>query len=249
VHAIEGDDEALPNYVVQFQPIADFSTIAPVNAPPLVFRSGNRPPAASGPWPPWKTTAEPALQLADSYPALVLDDVPMVRGARSRPSVNKATYDWYSKVRTENPFPELLIAQADKPPCPGALVRVVGSSGGKGEWQLLLECLSPVTISKLKKSATTLKASAVALKRPVEPAPAGALDELKKAFAIYAKSKTFRAANKSADFEAERAAAISSVEVLLDFLLKNLPLPSPTLNQLAAASDKQRATLLQAMRQ
>jgi hypothetical protein len=59
-----------------------------------------------------------------------------------------------------------------------------------------------------------------------------------------------RAANKCADFEAERAAAISSVEVLLDFLLKVLPLPLPALNQLATASDRQRASLLlEVMRQ
>jgi hypothetical protein len=249
VHAIGGDDEALPNYVVQFQPIADLSAVAPVSSPPLVFRSGDRPPTASEPWPAWRISPEPALQLAESYPALVLDEVLQVRGAQSRPSVKEATYDWSRKVSRETPFPELLLAQADKSACPGALVKIVGSTGGKGEWNLSVECISPVTITKLKKSGTTLKASAVALKRSVDPAPKEVLEELREAFAAYAKSKAFRASNKCADFEAERAAAISSVEVLLDFLLKNLPLPSSTLSQLATASDKQRATLLQAMRQ
>ncbi len=67
------------------------------------------------------------------------------------------------------------------------------------------------------------------LKRSLDQAPEGALEELKKAFATYARSDKFRAANKCADFEAERAAAISSVEVLLDFLLRVLPLPLPAL--------------------
>lgn len=244
VYAVKGDDEALPNYVVQFQPIADFTTVEAVSTP-----QGVGTPTAVEPMPAWKITAEPELQLAESYPALVLE-VPLVRGAQSMPSVKKASFDWYSKVRLETPFPELLIAQADKPPCPGALVKVVGSTGGKGEWKLSLECISPVTITKLKKSGTTQKASAVALKRSLDQAPEGALEELKKAFANYARSDKFRAANKCADFEAERAAAISSVEVLLDFLLKVLPLPLPALNQFATASDKQRARLLlEVMRQ
>jgi hypothetical protein len=249
VHAIEGDDEALPNYVVQFQPIVDLSTVSAVSAPPHVFRSGDRPPAASEPFPPWKMTAEPALQLAASYPALVLE-VPLVPGARSMASVNKSTFDWYSKVNLKAPFPELLIAQAAKPPCPGALVKAVGSVSGKGEWKLSLQCISPVTITTLKKSGATQKASAVALKRSVDHPPQGALEELKAAFAKYASSKSFRAANKCAGFEAERAAAISSVEVLLDFLLQALPLPLPALNQLATASDRERVSrLLEVMRQ
>jgi hypothetical protein len=130
------------------------------------------------------------------------------------------------------------------------LVKVKGCVGGKGEWKLSLECISPVTITKLKKSGTTQKASAVALKRSLDPAPERALEELKKAFATYAGSKTFRTGNKYAEFEVERAAAISSVEVLLDFLLNVLPLPLPTLNQLATASDKKCGSLLlQVMRQ
>jgi hypothetical protein len=249
VHAIESDDEALPNYVVQFQPIADLSTIAAVSAPPHVFRSGDRPPRAAVPLPPWQITPEPALKLAESYPALVLD-MPLIRGAQSMLSVKKPTFDWYTKVSRETPFPELLIAQAAKPPCPGALVKVKGSVGGKGEWNLSLECISPVTITKLKKSGTTQKASAVALKRSLDPAPEGTLEELKKAFATYASSRTFRTGNKYAEFEVERAAAISSAEVLLDFLLNVLLLPLPTLNQLGTASDKERASLLlQVMRQ
>ena len=52
-------------------PIADLSTVATLSTP-----SGVGAPTALGPMPPWKITAEPELQLAESYPALVLDEVP-----------------------------------------------------------------------------------------------------------------------------------------------------------------------------
>jgi hypothetical protein len=255
-------DERLPSYIVRFQAVANISEVAPASAPPRLAPLLTAKAMQQDPWAPWSVEPATDIKLHDSYPLLISSEMPVVAGQQQALAVDQKTYDWYIKLREKDmkawkqamekglpsdldPYTKLALAESNKCPCPGSLVKVHGADGGKGSWNLRVGCVAPVTVTGAKKEKTGTKATVVPFTRPAEPASDQQFQELRAAFAGHAREDAkFRKHAPAADFEADRAAAITQVNLLLDMLLTKLKLPKNTLAKLAVASDKERATIL-----
>jgi hypothetical protein len=249
-------ENALTNYVIQFNRIADIAFLpVPSSAPPRLECSREFVPIAEHGWP------DANAYLADQSPitterVVVLEnrDWLLVPGfSRSLPVADRvhdaAFGDVESQTNSERIDTFVLVPPGAKPGEPGVLVRASGASrSGDDPWQIGFMALRLVRTIDLRRSAGWSRAQIKSITRPTESIGSEALESLKSLFTTFAQTnQSFRSQVPTADFVAEQVMAMTSPESLTHALLHHLTLsPEQRLASLLA-SDADRVRTLTAI--
>jgi len=249
-------ENALTNYVIQFNRIADIAFLpVPSSAPPRLECSREFVPIAERGWP------DANAYLADQAPitterVVVLEnrDWLLVPGfSRSLPVADRvhdaAFGDDESQTNSERIDTFVLVPPGAKPGEPGVLVRVSGASrSGDDPWQIGFMALRLVRTIDLRRSAGWSRAQIKSITRPTESIGSEALESLKSLFATFAQTnQSFRSQVPTADFVAEQVMAMTSPESLTHALLHHLPLSPEQRLGLLLASEADRVRTLNAI--
>jgi hypothetical protein len=245
--------EDLPHYVIRFEPVEDISAIPILSTtPPDLLCDPDSPPAPGRSSSVHETYEEEKGPLpADTFMLLETDRWQIVPGfGESLPmpdAVYEAAHGSVGSRMLPNRIREFVLAPPGAGPGQVAVLSRTGgaSRSGNGPWRMGFRCRRLVRVVKRLKGKGGQKVRVEPLDRPPSAVPPADPEALKSAFAAFAaKDPTYREEVDSPDFEAERVAALPSVEGLTNCLIHHIPMPQERRLELLLLPDAERVRQL-----